>query len=110
MSSVPFGEYFITTGDDINAQKEAEIALIKSEQKDPKIDIVISDMKMPSMSGLEFIREAKISYPDKKYFILTGYSINDEIQEALDSNLIIQYFMKPADFEEIDEALQALIK
>jgi len=66
-------------------------------------------MKMPSMSGLEFIREAKISYPDKKYFILTGYSINDEIQEALDSNLIIQYFMKPADFEEIDKVLQTVI-
>lgn len=69
------------------------------------IEIVLSDMKMPIMSGLEFIKKAKLKYPDIKFFILTGYDITDEIQEALDSKLILKYFRKPFNFHEFDKAL-----
>jgi two-component system, response regulator, stage 0 sporulation protein F len=31
--------------------------------------IVISDMKMPIMPGIEFIRKAKVKYPDIKYYL-----------------------------------------
>lgn len=74
--------------------------------QEPDIERVVSDMRMPEMSGLDFIRIAKEQYHDKKYFILTGYAINDEIQEALDTGLIQQYFTKPANFNAITKALQ----
>jgi response regulator RpfG family c-di-GMP phosphodiesterase len=73
------------------------------------IVIVISDMKMPIMTGLEFIKKAKLKYPDIKFYILTGYDISDEIQEALDNKLILKYFRKPFNFNEIDNALKTAL-
>ncbi len=79
-------------------------------EKKADIIIVISDMKMPEMNGIEFIRNAKFKYPDKKFFILTGYEITSEIQSALDEGLILKYFSKPFNFKEIDGAIEAIIK
>ena len=71
----------------------------------PKISIVISDMKMPRMNGLEFIATAKKTFPNITYFILTGYDITDEINEAITTNLIDKYFRKPFNFKEINNAI-----
>jgi two-component system, response regulator, stage 0 sporulation protein F len=72
--------------------------------------IVISDMKMPTMTGIEFIQKAKVKYPDIKYYILTGYDITNEIQEALDTKLIVKYFRKPFDINEIENAIRTILK
>ena len=74
---------------------------------DPDIYWVVTDMSMPAMTGLEMVQQARVEFPDKKYFMLSGYAINPEIQKALDAGLLLQYFTKPADFEQIHRALQA---
>jgi two-component system, response regulator, stage 0 sporulation protein F len=71
---------------------------------------VISDMKMPNMSGIEFIQKAKIRFPYIKFFILTGYDDTTEIQEALNTNLILNKFGKPFNFNEIDYAIKMAVK
>lgn len=71
-------------------------------KQDPEISVIISDMKMPGMTGIEFIIKAKESFPEKKYFILTGYEITTEIQTALDSGLIMKYFNKPYNVNDIE--------
>ena len=58
-------------------------------------DLIIMDIEMPGMNGVEFIKKAKVKYPDKKFYILTGYEITYEIKQALDSGLINEYFSKP---------------
>lgn len=73
------------------------------------IFVIISDMKMPGMNGLEFIRKAKESYPLKKYFILTGFEISQEIEQALDSGLILKYFRKPFNAKEIESVIDSVI-
>ena len=60
-----------------------------------KIQVVISDMKMPEMNGIEFIKKAKKIYDNIYYLILTGFEINDEIRDSLKSGLIKGYFQKP---------------
>jgi DNA-binding NtrC family response regulator len=72
--------------------------------------IVISDMKMPIMTGIEFIQKAKLKYPDIKYYILTGYDFTDEIQEALDAKLIMSHFRKPFEINEIDNTIRTAVK
>lgn len=72
------------------------------------ISIVLSDMKMPAMNGIEFIIKAKAKYPKISYFILTGYEITKEIQEALNSGLIVKYFRKPFNISEIDSEIETL--
>ena len=69
--------------------------------KEPKIEVVISDMKMPNMSGMEFIKLAKEKHPVINYYILTGYDITDEIHDALDTGLILKYFKKPFNMNEM---------
>jgi len=72
----------------------------------PEIEIVVSDMSMPGMNGLEFIRKAKEEYPNISFFILTGYDITEDIQEALDDNLINRYFRKPLNAVEIAMSIE----
>jgi two-component system, response regulator, stage 0 sporulation protein F len=70
-----------------------------------QINAVISDMKMPGMNGVEFITKAKREFPQKCFFILTGYSITEEIADALSNNLIIKSFKKPFNIGEIEAEL-----
>ena len=69
------------------------------------IPIVISDMKMPGMNGIEFIKTAKKQFPNIVYFILTGFDITDEISSALDDKLINDYFKKPFNSREIEDSI-----
>jgi response regulator RpfG family c-di-GMP phosphodiesterase len=72
----------------------------------PETSVVISDMKMPRMNGLDFIRKAKVAYPHISFFILTGFDISDEISNALHEGLIHKYFRKPFNMREIESAIQ----
>ncbi len=76
----------------------------------PEIRVVISDMKMPNMNGIEFIRLAKSEFPNIAYFILTGYDINEEITNALNSNLILKYFRKPFNEREIEKTIKDFLQ
>jgi len=71
----------------------------------PEIGIVISDMKMPEMNGLEFISKAQQDFDYISYYILTGYDINDSIQQALNSGIIKGYMQKPYDYETLLNAI-----
>jgi two-component system, response regulator, stage 0 sporulation protein F len=72
----------------------------------PDIKIVISDMSMPGMNGIEFIRLAKEDFPNIVFYILTGYGLTEEISAALDDNLINKYFSKPLNAKEIELSIE----
>jgi len=73
--------------------------------KEDEIIVVISDMKMPGMNGIEFIKKARQEHSRIAYFILTGFDINSEISDALSKKIIHKYFRKPFDMNEIDSAI-----
>ncbi len=73
---------------------------------DPLITIVVSDMHMPGMNGIEFINKAREKHSNLAFFILTGYDITLEISKALENQLIHQYFRKPFNMREIQEAIE----
>ncbi len=73
------------------------------------ISIVISDMKMPEMNGLEFIGYARNLFPNKTYIILTGYDITIEIINALKNNIIHKYLCKPFDLDSIRRTLDEVV-
>jgi len=100
----------------INFSKKYEVSIAESGIKglemlagNPEIKVVVSDMKMPNMNGVEFIIQAKEAHPNIKFFILTGFEITEEIQEAINSKLVLKYFMKPFNMREIDTAITEVI-
>lgn len=84
----------------------AEEGLKSLESHAHDIIVVISDMRMPGMSGLDFIRAAKSKYDNIAYFILTAFDYNEEINKALDEKLINKFFTKPFDTEAIRSAIE----
>lgn len=76
--------------------------ILKSNQD---TSVVISDMKMPGMNGIEFIKEAKKRHPSINFYILTGFDITEEIADALNEKLIHKYFRKPFNMKEIEDAI-----
>ncbi len=79
-------------------------------QEHPEIKMIFSDMKMPEMSGIDFIKKAKQQYQDKCYYIISGYEINDEIDAALESGLISNYFKKPFDMYQLNQTIEKNLK
>lgn len=80
---------------------------LKLLETHPDIKVVVSDMKMPGMTGLEFIKLARVKHPNIAYYILTGFEITDEIQQALNQKIILEYFKKPFDLKKIAATLES---
>jgi response regulator RpfG family c-di-GMP phosphodiesterase len=83
-----------------------EEGLEKLDDNKGEIIVVISDMSMPSMNGIEFIKKAKEKHKNISYFILTGYDYNDQIDQALKASVIQKFFTKPFDSAQIEDAIQ----
>ena len=71
--------------------------------------IVISDMRMPGMNGIEFINNAKKDFNNIAYFILTGFEITEDIADALNQKLINRYFKKPFNSKEIESTINEVL-
>ena len=82
---------------------------LKILDDDDDIQVVISDMKMPEMNGIEFIKLASQKFKDIVYYILTGFEITPEIKEALENKIIFQYFKKPFNGEAIEKSIQEAV-
>jgi two-component system response regulator (stage 0 sporulation protein F) len=83
---------------------------LKKLGENPSTAIVISDMKMPGMNGIDFIRQAKNIYPDTVFYILTGFGLTPEISDAINERLIKKYFPKPFDMLEIENSISEVTK
>ncbi|MCW3804962.1 response regulator [Plebeiibacterium marinum] len=87
--------------DVVLSQSPDEALGIVAENKD--LSIVVTDMKMPVMNGVEFVKKAKELNAAIPYFLLSGYGLNDEINEALESNVLNGYFQKPLNRDRMKE-------
>lgn len=69
-----------------------------------KPDILITDIKMPFMDGLELSRLVKAELPDIKIIVLSGYNDFDYAKEAIDIG-IAEYMLKPVTSVKLLETL-----
>ncbi len=70
-------------------------------------DIVIMDIHMPLMNGLEAIQILKRKYPKIAFIIVSGYDDFEYCREALRLK-IVDYILKPVNFEEFGEIIDNL--
>lgn len=84
-------------------------ALKQIKSSKPKIDLVITDQKMPEMSGIEFLHEISKLYPKVIKIILTGYTKTNDLIEAINTIQVYRYITKPVDSDYLQsEVKQAL--
>jgi DNA-binding NtrC family response regulator len=76
-----------------------EEALGLLEQHDTAL--LITDQRMPNMSGLELLKQTAELRPHMVRMILTGYTDVGTLVEALNSGLVYQYLTKPWSNEEL---------
>ena len=71
---------------------------LKVLDKDPKIEVVILDVKMPGMDGVDTLREIKKKQPLVEVIMLTGHAT---VETAIDGMKLgaLDYLMKPCDME-----------
>ena len=67
-------------------------------------DLIISDIKMPSMSGIDLARESYSRFPDTLFIFISAYRSFDYAQEATKYN-VVSYITKPIDFKLFREAV-----
>jgi len=72
-------------------------ALEKLEQ-DSRIDVVILDVKMPGMDGIETLQAIKTKYPLVEVVMLTGHATVESAIEGMKKGAL-DYLMKPCDME-----------
>jgi CheY-like chemotaxis protein len=65
------------------------------------IQLIISDQRMPQMTGTEFLSIIKDRYPEIIRIILTGYTDVDSITEAVNKGLIYKFLLKPWNDEDL---------
>jgi response regulator RpfG family c-di-GMP phosphodiesterase len=76
----------------------------------PDIEVVISDLKMPVMNGLDFIKEIKSNSQDRTCMLLTGFMESEIMMEGFNKELIFRYIMKPWKKDVLMEAIQEGIR
>lgn len=82
----------------LTAETADKALALLSEQE---ISLIISDQKMPSMSGLDFLQEVSKRSPNTIRFLLTGVVDTEEIQVAINEDLIFGHIIKPYKITEL---------
>jgi len=70
-------------------------ALEQLKNSEKAVSLIISDQRMPQMTGAQFLEKAKAIVPNAIKFLLTGYSDMEAVIDAVNKGEIYQYLTKP---------------
>jgi response regulator RpfG family c-di-GMP phosphodiesterase len=70
------------------------------------IQIIITDQRMPGMTGVEFLESILDKHPEPMRILLTGYADLNAVIDAVNKGKIFHYLSKPWNEEELDMTIQ----
>lgn len=70
------------------------------------VDIIVSDQRMPKMSGVEFLQHSKVYSPDSVRILLTGHADTDAAIDSINNGEVYRYFTKPWNDDEFKSAIR----
>lgn len=99
-------ETFRDQGFDVDLAANGYEALEKLNDKAP--DLILLDMKMPGMNGLEVLRQIKQRYPDQAVIMMTAYGELEIVNEAINLG-VKECITKPFDINQLRELAQRIV-
>ncbi|MGO8997032.1 MAG: response regulator [Polyangiaceae bacterium] len=73
------------------------------------VDVLVSDIDMPEMSGLELVRAARRDFPSTLRILLTGAGTMDRAVNAINEGEVVRFFTKPFEPDMLVHALEELV-
>lgn len=73
------------------------------------VALMVTDQRMPGMSGLELLERVAADHPDTTRVLLSGFSDLPEITQAAEVGLVHAYVVKPVDSIRLREAVDEAI-
>ena len=74
---------------------------------EPGVIVILSDINMPGMDGLQLLGEIKERFPDLPVMMVTAYGDDDRRRQAAEYGAL-QFLTKPVDFERLKAQLRQL--
>ncbi|NPV90745.1 MAG: response regulator [Firmicutes bacterium] len=99
-------ETFRDQGFDVDLAANGYEALEKLNDKAP--DLILLDMKMPGMNGLEVLRQIKQRFPDQAVIMMTAYGELEIVNEAINLG-VKECITKPFDINQLRELAQRIV-
>jgi DNA-binding NtrC family response regulator len=73
------------------------------------VELIITDLNMPEMNGLMFLRELKRSYPSSKVIMITAYGEVESYLEAITLGAF-EYINKPVKYDDLKKVIDKISK
>ena len=67
--------------------------------------VVVADLRMPQMDGIEFLRQVEESSGDSIRILLTGFADTESAMRAVNTGHIFRFLSKPVDFDDLERAI-----
>jgi diguanylate cyclase (GGDEF)-like protein/PAS domain S-box-containing protein len=71
-----------------------------------KIDVIISDQRMPGMTGVEFLRAVKTLHPETVRIVLSGFTELQSVTDAVNEGAIYKFLTKPWDDTQLRDHIE----
>lgn len=72
------------------------------------VNLIVTDINMPEMDGIEFLREVNRSFPGSNVIMITAYGGVESYIEAINLGAV-EYINKPVKIEELKSVLERLL-
>ncbi|HSO26760.1 MAG TPA: ATP-binding protein, partial [Anaerolineales bacterium] len=93
----------------VYAAQDGVKALELIEKTPETIELIVSDVVMPNMGGIELYKALAQEQPDVKFLFVTGHPLDHDDQNILEAGKV-HWLMKPFTLYELNQAINALLK
>lgn len=93
----------------LRAESGPEALKILDENRE-RVSVIITDQRMPEMTGVQFLEQSMKTHPDTVRILLTGYTDIESIIQAVNSGQIYRYINKPWDVVDLMATVERAVE